>query len=54
MNIVRIYRAFTDRVNRVPFGVLIAVILLLSLIPAVEVFSVLGDRWQGFFPSFGD
>ena len=54
MNIVRIYRAFTDRVKCLPFGVLIAVILLLSLIPAVEVFSVLGDRWQGFFPSFGD
>src|SRR3989344_3963233 len=44
----------TSYVKRLPIAVLLGIILLLSMIPAVEVVSVLGVTWQGFTPMFGD
>jgi len=44
----------TSQLKRLPIAVLLGIILLLSMIPAVEVASVLGVKWQGFTPMFGD
>ncbi|MEK7109349.1 MAG: hypothetical protein AAB919_02840 [Patescibacteria group bacterium] len=41
-------------IKRLPFAVLIGVIILFSMIPVIEVVSVLGVGWQGFTPVFGD
>ncbi len=40
--------------RKLPFAVLLGVVLLLSMVPVVEVVSVLGVGWQGFTPMFGD
>ncbi len=41
-------------IKKLPIAVLFGIILLLSMIPVVEVVSVLGYQWQGFTPMFGD
>lgn len=37
-----------------PAVVLVGIILVLTTIPLLEIFLVLGNSWQGFFPSFVD
>ncbi|MBI4065863.1 hypothetical protein HY412_01560 [Candidatus Kaiserbacteria bacterium] len=37
-----------------PVVVLMGVILILTAIPILDIYLVVGDAWQGFLPTFGD
>ena len=36
------------------FAVLVVIVLLLTTIPVIYVFFILGNTWQGITPMFGD
>lgn len=40
--------------NHRPVAVLMVTILVLTVIPVLDIFLVLGNTWQGFLPTFGD